>query len=45
MSNTAVREQGSLSMVIKTKCPVCGTIIVIKNGRFFHNKDKGKKSS
>ena len=45
MSNTTPKEKGSLSMVIKTKCPVCGTIIIMKNGRFFHYRDKSKKTS
>jgi len=44
MSDTTPEKQGSLNMVIKTKCPVCGTILVMKNGRFFHYKEKRKKN-
>jgi len=43
MSNAPAKKQGSLSMIIKTKCPVCGTTVVIKNGRFFHSKEKREK--
>jgi len=43
MPNTTPEKQGSLNMVLKTKCPVCGTILVIKNGRFFYSKEKREK--